>query len=139
MIKALKIKQVYYTYDKWEDYQSGMYNMTFNEILIDKAVKVLSTEKLFENIAKKVISSWDMSCIVNFTNNSCNKLAWLGQASCCYKYNVPEMATRIAWGKLSNDQREKANDIAQKIIEIWTRKYIIKRYAERQFTINFKG
>jgi hypothetical protein len=66
-----------------------------------------------------MVSEWIYSAEQNLSNSSRNRQAWIGQASCCYKYGVPEHITKYAWRLMSFEQQHKANQIANKVIKIW--------------------
>lgn len=113
------MKQKYARYWEWEDYQNGMYEVPNHKEeakLTKLAIKMLSNKELFLNTCKEVLINWTVSSPVNLTNKQCNRKAWLGQAACSYKYKVPEICTRNAWGKLSKEQQNEANKVAEKII-----------------------
>ena len=113
------MRQFYAHYEQWEDYQNGMYDISRkqNEVeLISMAIYLLCDSSLFYKTCNDVVLNWKISSMVNLTNKSCNRKAWLGQSACCYKYGVPEVLTRIAWSKLTDMQRFEANKVAQKII-----------------------
>ena len=110
--------QFFSEYTNWEDYLNGMYETTFKnkEHLISCSFDLLTNLNEFDLVCYNVIDTWIVSSAVNLTNKSSNRRAWLGQASCSFKYATPEILTRIAWGNMSNIQREKANKIADKHI-----------------------
>lgn len=112
------MKRLFEKYTEWEDYKNGMYEMykTEDEDLIRKAVYLLTNSVLFLETCKSVVKDWKITTSVHLTNNTINKKAWIGQASCNYLYKVPELLTRVAWGKLTKDQQENANNIAQTVI-----------------------
>lgn len=118
------MKQFFEHYEKWEDYQNGMYCGTFenNAELIEKAKSLLSNPSLFYETALKLITSWPIATKINLTNLGCNRRAWLGQAACSYLHNVPEILTRQAWVELNELQRFEANSVAEKIIVLYERK-----------------
>jgi hypothetical protein len=115
------MKRIYHPYWLWEDYKNGMYelNLKNENYLIEKAIILLTDFNMFKTTALEVIKKWKVSSKVNLTNPNCNKKAWIGQASCSYKYKVPEYLTRIAWGKLTDEQRIKADNIAIEVIKIF--------------------
>jgi hypothetical protein len=121
------MKQIYETYEKWEDYINGMYNLSD---VIDKdkkvidSIKLLSDPKEFYSICKKIMHEWKISTDINLSNKNQNRRAWLGAAACMYKCNDPEYLTRIAWGLLNKDVQIKANNIADQIIKEYERKNI---------------
>ena len=119
------IKQKFYHYTLWEDWQNGMFKVVeLDYDLIKKAFLLLSDIIELQKIMYQVLDSWPISAEVNLTNTSCNRRAWLGQSACCFKYKVPEILTRIAWGQLTEDQKDKANQVANDIIDEWELNYI---------------
>jgi hypothetical protein len=130
------MKQFYSEYENWEDFKNGMYNIPEyknEDRLVSLAIELLTDNELFLNTCKLILKEWPISSKVNLTNTGCNRRAWLGQAACCYKFNVPEMCTRIAWGKMSMNQQSIANSIADKIINSFEVNY------ERQNTELYKN
>lgn len=113
------MKQIYHPYYKWEDFKNGMYQTIFEneEELIQKAVNLLSNPLEFYTICLFILDEWKIATDVNLSNTGCNRKAWLGQAACCYKNRVPEILTREAWQRLTEEQRNIANEVAQKIID----------------------
>ena len=105
-------------YTEWEDYINGMYDLydKDNEVLIRKSVLLLKDTSLFLETCNEVINNWNVTTKVHLTNNTINKKAWLGQACCSYKFKVPELLTRVAWGKLNTQQQIDANNVAEKVI-----------------------
>lgn len=112
------IEQYYSPFTNWEDYQNGMYETTIPDIdnSITNAIKLLTDHDEFYIACDCVINEWKISSAVNLTNINYNMRAWLGQAACCFKYGIPEMFTKKAWGMLTDKQRDDANNIADKII-----------------------
>jgi len=115
------MNQVYFHYQKWEDYQNGMYatDSKYKELDIGRAQRLLSNSGDFAIACSAVVKKWPISTAQNLTNTECNRNAWLGQAACCFVHKVPEVLTRIAWGRLSNAQRLEANKIASFTISKW--------------------
>jgi hypothetical protein len=113
------MKQIYEEYQKWEDYNAGMYalnDVRDKDILVFNAVSLLSNPNLFYETMQKLIIDWKVSTDVNLSNKNQNRRAWLGAAACMYKYKVPEYLTRVAWGLLNKEVQDTANNIANKII-----------------------
>lgn len=110
------MKQKFHHYKLWEDYLNGMYNTDFEYIHIENAEKMLKDNNLFHNTCIELLKNWKFASDVNMTNCDVNRRAWLGAAACCYKFDVPEIATRIAWNKLTDNEKESANKVAQNII-----------------------
>lgn len=112
------MKRLFKKYTDWEDYKNGMYEISNldDTDLIKKSVNLLSDSDLFLSTCKLVVKEWPVTSSVHLTNNTINKKAWLGQASCNYLYNVPETLTRMAWGLLDCTFQDKANAIAETVI-----------------------
>lgn len=70
----------------------------------------------------EVIEKWPYSCEHNLTNNSLNKIAYLGQAACCLYAKVPATVTMEAWSKVPEKFRNEADEIAAEVLTIWEAK-----------------
>jgi hypothetical protein len=112
-------------YEKWEDWQNGMYSTScqFKELYIGRAQRLLSNPEDFSIACDSVIKNWPISTAYNLSNPECNRNAWLGQAACCFVHGVPEILTRVAWGRMSNMDRFNANKIASFCINNWVKKH----------------
>ena len=66
-----------------------------------------------------VVNKWKHSCEHNLTNNSMNKVAYIGQAACAYYAEIPSTVTMEAWNKLTPEVQERSNNIAEEVINIW--------------------
>lgn len=120
-MKKTQSNQLFYSYDKWEDYQYGMYIEDSNdrEHRVERAVLMFCDEYMCNLFMRKVCTDWEISCKQTFTNPQMNKIAWLGQAACCLYAGIHEDETREAWGRLTDEQREFANGVAKSNIERW--------------------
>lgn len=113
------MKQIYHSYELWEDYKNLMYSdkdLLGKDKLVFKSINLLSNTDLFYDVCKLVVKEWKYSAENNLSNNSKNRKAWLGAACCSYNHKCPEYLTRIAWSLLDKDIQNKANMVAQKII-----------------------
>ena len=120
------MNQFYSHYENWEDFKNGMYcisKQSNEKELINNAIVILSDNDMFFETCKELLQNWPISIKVNLTNRQCNRKAWLGQAACSYKFNVPEILTRISWGKLSKIKQFQADQIALKIINYFELTY----------------
>lgn len=80
---------------------------------------MFSSEKLTIEFMDKVITEWKHSCEHNLTNDSMNKIAYIGQAACCLYDNVPCIVTMNAWKTLPVEIRLRADEIAKKTLNKW--------------------
>lgn len=113
--------RIFHTYDKWECFKNGFFKSSSEEYSHQEAKEKFAEffkKEDFESVAKKVINEWKYSCEHNLTNTSMNRIAWLGQASVCYLYKIPSKYSS-GWNLLTNQEQEKANETALKIINEW--------------------
>ena len=119
--------RVWHPYYLWEDYKSGFYKSEC-EYDKDKQIKLskelFENKKEFENILKKIIKEWKYSCEHNLTNESLNKIAWLGQAACAYKYKISNDISREGYNLLAKKDKIEADKIAEKIYIRWETEYL---------------
>lgn len=127
-----KIKQIFHPYWLWEDYQHGMYEQPSRvridtgdseEERLEKVIECLGNETICETYMRRVINEWKYACENHLTNPALNKIAWLGQSACCLYAGITEAETRKGWALLTDEQREKANNIAEQVYYDWRYEY----------------
>jgi hypothetical protein len=121
----MRLKRIYHNYNKWEDWQNGMYstkNTDNDKNLIREARMLLSSSSGFCEVAEKMVDKWQYSSEQNLTDRSRNRRAWIGQASCCFGLGASEQLTKIAWRKLSQERQNVANNVAEFVIKNWEMK-----------------
>lgn len=115
-------KRVFHTYDKWECHKAGFYATTHPEYTkqecMEKYAEFLSNLSEFERGLIGVTSEWKHSCEHYLTNDCLNRIAWLGQAACCYVTGIPS-EFRSGFGLLTKEQQNAANDLALKYLNKW--------------------
>jgi hypothetical protein len=117
------MNRIYHTWDKWECYPAGFFEVNApNGWSEDEChslyFNLLRDEDEFKRICLLVISHWSNSCEHNLTNERMNRIAWMGQAALCYKYRVPARF-RGGYHLLSDEQKQRADQIALDIINLW--------------------
>ena len=121
------MKQLFHHYSKWEDVENGILKNGFDEEKTEELTHIARglscNSKLFYDIALEVVINWKYSSEQHLSNRSRNRQAWIGQASCCYKYGVPEYITKYAWRLMTFEEQKEANSIADEIIKLWEEKY----------------
>jgi len=120
------MKRIYHPYWLWEDYKAGFYdNLSGGEKQnkVDKVVEMFNSKELTETYMDRVITEWRYSCEHNLTNESMNKIAYIGQAACCLYAKVPYQITMNAWNKLDLIIRNQADSIANITIKKWERNH----------------
>ncbi len=116
------MKRIWHHYQKWEEYHAGMWgNVSAQDSLklLADAIKFTGDADLYGSFMRRVIKEWPISCEHNLTETGQNRKAWIGHAAACLAIKCPEHITREAWGHLSQDQQDRANDKAQEAIEAW--------------------
>ena len=107
-----------------EDYLNGLFDTTTedDELCIKKVERLFKSEKRTIKAMSSVIQKWKHSTEHNLTNRSINKIAWLGQAACCYSLKVPDFITKKAWWNLPKETRNRADKNAKDLIESYENK-----------------
>lgn len=118
--------RIFHTWDKWECHKAGFYASKKEGMKSEECEKLyaefLSNDEKFKNGLNGVLNEWINSCEHYLTNKAMNRIAWLGQASMCYATGVPSKFCS-GFNLLSNEQQEKANQIALEYLNIWMKKY----------------
>lgn len=70
----------------------------------------------------EMFRDWRYACEQNLTNNSRNRLSFLGQAACCYNHGATIPETTAAWWALTQEQRDNANNTASNFIQKYEQK-----------------
>tara|TARA_Y100000310_G_scaffold325970_1_gene390242 strand:- start:221 stop:628 length:408 start_codon:yes stop_codon:yes gene_type:complete len=114
------MRQIFYPYWLWEDYQNGMYADPLDiEKEVIRSSELLAASDCFDKCCGEVVESWPIATAVNLTNANTNRRAWLGQAACCLRHGATERAVRLAWKEITTEDRRRANCIANE----WITKY----------------
>jgi len=115
------MRQVFHHHSLWEDARGGMYLPTscapaFHEML---ARAILADPQTFARCASEMVSCWGYSAEHNLTNRSRNRRAWVGQATCCFVAGCPDYTVKNAWHRLTREQQDLANVVADGVILRW--------------------
>lgn len=120
------MKRVFHSWDKWECYRSnffgGQMQYQKDETLTLYAGLLRDTKK-FEAALQVIIRDWKYSCEHNLSNESMNRIAWLGQASCALLYQVPNSISMGGYNLLSLEEQKAADAMAQKYLDLWLEGY----------------
>ena len=115
-------ERIYHTWDKWECYPAGLYEngkegKTDEECRKDYA-DFLADLPRFESALKRILAEWPRSCEHYLTNESMNRIAWLGQASACLMVGLPSRY-RSGYFLLTDEQQKSADNLALKYLNKW--------------------
>jgi len=119
------MKRIYHPYWLWEDYPAGFYENISGEekkLMIKKVLEMFNSKELTESNMNSVIDNWKYSCEHNLTNDSLNKIAYIGQSACCIFAKVPSSITMEAWSLLTDEVKKRSDAIAKIVLEKWITK-----------------
>lgn len=148
------MKRIYHHYSEWEDFKAGFYSDYSKSEINDfnQSVRyVFSSAEKTEQWMRNVLTHWPKSCEHNLTNVSMNRIAWLGQAACCYYGGVPCKATMFLWKFLDDKVQRRSDKIATKLIKEWEQKIksentqlsgsdgVTKEEFQMKLPLNWKG
>ncbi len=127
------MKRIYHTWDKWECYRAGFYEnqselLTKDDCELEYAA-LLKNEKAFRAALKRVITEWVKSCEHYLSNESMNRIAWLGQAALCIAKQIPS-TFRGGFHWLTEEEKNKADSIALEYLNKW-----LKAHGEPSLTM----
>lgn len=119
------MKQVYHSWEKWEDNRHGFYDSCSAEersVKLNKVVEMFNSKELTDKFMQRIINEWKYACEHNLSNPSMNRVAWLGQSACCLYAQIPSTVTMEAWSLLTPEVQERSNAIAERKIKQWEAK-----------------
>lgn len=129
------MKRIYHPFHKWEEIEAGMWESVAGKELsghLERAVEFTGNAVLYGSYMLKVIKMWPYSCEHNLTDENINRKAWIGHAATALAIGCPEHITRMAWGKLTQQQQDEANDQAQQAIDLWIAEHETKNTGLHQ-------
>lgn len=115
-------KRIYHTWDKWECYPAGFYEGQLTGKTDEECREMyrafLSDLTRFGIALNRVLSEWANSCEHYLTNESMNRIAWLGQASACIDIGIPSKY-RSGYFLLTDEQQKQADLLALEYLNRW--------------------
>jgi len=119
------IDRIYHHYTDWEETDSRMWrSVKEKESYLKVAIDFTGDAKLYGEHMQNVIREWKISCEHNLSNQTQNRKAWIGHAACALAFGCPESIVREAWGYLSQQQQDDANDVADIAIKLWEERHL---------------
>ena len=97
--------------------------MEERDFFVDKALELLRDTKELKVQMLRSVDEWFYSTEQYMTVTGSNRQAWLGQAACNICYGATETETRMAWRELAEEERDKANSVADEVISYWEGEY----------------
>ena len=90
-----------------------------DNITKESARKMFENPAVFFELAMQTISIWPKSTDHNLSYFKSNRRSYLGQATACFKFGCNIKTTCDIWKELSLDQKNKANMIADLVLEYY--------------------
>jgi hypothetical protein len=118
--------RIFHPYDKWEDYRHNFYGGVLefeNDKTLNTYADLLKDLTKFEAALKHIIFEWTYSCEHNLSNESMNRIAYLGQASNALVNKVPYNISMGAYSLLTPEEQKAADAMAEKYLNLWLEKY----------------
>ena len=117
------MKRIYHRFEKWECYKNGFYNSTPPNNMSKEQAKIeyslfLKNLPLFEKNIKKVFNEWIYSCEHFLSNDSINRIAWIGQSAMCI-YSGISCFFRGGYYLLNEQEKMSANNLAESYLQKW--------------------
>lgn len=114
------MKRVFHPWWDWECYRGGMYSAVEMEYrkAIGEYANFLADTVRFRNALDRVLKEWPVSCEQFLSNESINRIAWLGQASMCIDTRIPARY-RAGFKLLTNNEQAIANATALCCLNKW--------------------
>jgi hypothetical protein len=114
------IKRIYHPYWDWEEVNYNMWGSVGDKKkYLKMAIEFTGDHKKYGRFMRQVVAKWTKSCEHNLSNVTQNRKAWIGHAACALAMGCPEDIVRSAWGYLTKEQQDLANQQAQNAIELW--------------------
>jgi hypothetical protein len=112
---------------RWECYENGFYEPASScpkKRLIDETsyMNFHIEENTFIETLEKVSNEWLFSFENFMSNKEINRVAWVGQASVCFKLKISS-CNRGAYNRLDLSIRRRQNKIAEEFIKRWEDEY----------------
>lgn len=121
----MAIERIYYPWTEWECFRAGFFTPTGTADTLRtwrrQYVELLSDLKAFRAAMERVITEWPNSTAHNLTNEGMNRIAWLGQSSCCIVFGACAEQTRSAFNLLPQKKQDAANAAAAAMLDEWLR------------------
>lgn len=118
--------RIYHSWDKWECYKHNFFGGVLDyekDDTLGLYASLLKDLPSFESALQEITQNWKYSCEHNLTNESMNRVAWLGQAACALVFSVPHNVCMGGYNLLTREEQQAADSMAQKYLDKWVDKH----------------
>lgn len=118
------MNRIWHPWHLWECVPAGMYHLTTenkeqNEL---RYAYFLRDDAAFRSSIEQVFDEWPVSCEHFLTNDSMNRIAWIGQAAMCMATGVSR-AYRGGFMRLTDQEKRIANATAAEYLQLWVERH----------------
>lgn len=125
------MKRIWINYELWEDHKKGMYSrVKQSDSVKEQVVQLLKKQHLFFELGRQTITLWPNSMSHNLSYVKSNRRSYLRQAVSCFMYGSNIKTTTEAWDELSVEEKNKANFIADLLIEYYENEVCVQNINE---------
>lgn len=113
------VERMWHPWHTWECFKSGFYATAPTEF--DGVVgytEFLGNIPRFQRGLRRVVREWPYTCEHHLTNNTLNRIAWLGQAAACIEEGLPSCCRR-GFSLLPKAAQIQANYVARQSLKQW--------------------
>ena len=119
------LRRIFHHWESWECFRNGFYGKENHEHFtrdecLEKYAEFLSDIEKFKKAMKRVTTEWINSSEHFLSNDSINRVAWLGQASACIELGLSSL-NRGGFYKMPIEKQELANKVAKEFLHHWLR------------------
>jgi len=117
--------RIYHQWHTWECVRFGMYERPTGSDEAESKKRYrsfLSDSARFQRGINRVFDEWPVSCENFLTNQSINRIAWIGQSAACIELSLSSCYKGGFW-LLSMEQQEAANKLAFRNLLSWVTKH----------------
>lgn len=133
-MKMPKTERIYHCWGRWECTSAGMYDPV---VACDEAKnkqlyrEFLSCSIKFQRGIDRVFKEWPISCENFLTNQSINRIAWIGQSAACIELGLCAGYKGGFW-LLSQERQAEANLLALNNLISWVAIHNANKTASRR-------
>lgn len=114
------LNRIYHPWWKWECYPAGFFSTDTppGRDPLERYAEFLADLKGFDRAISRVFDEWTHSCEQFLTNDSMNRIAWIGQSSACIAMGLPSRF-RGGFKLLTAEEQDAANELAETRLNEW--------------------
>jgi hypothetical protein len=116
------MKRIFHPWDKWEDFRYNFYGTTagFKKTeVVKQYAQFLRDIPAFDKALNTILNEWPYSMEHNLSNESMNRIAYLGQAAMALVYKVPHDISCGGYNLLTQEEKNAADAKAQEYLNKW--------------------